>query len=138
MIKFYRVKGQLAVQAEWLLRGKFTGLKAYKGRYYALIRKPDKKLFIRAYIGCAWNFANKFPDFKWVLEPSLWHDIMHWLIAKGCISEDQNDLIDAEMAHVIRANAKWDWLGKARAWYIEKATNTVDQKEGEKRKVFTA
>jgi len=138
VIKFYKVKGQLAAQAEWRLRGKFKGLKEYKGRYYSLIQKADKKWYLKAYIGCAWDFATKFPDFKWVKEPSLWHDILSWLIEQGCISEGQNDLIDAEMAHVIRANAKWDWLGKLRAWYIEKGTNTYDSKAGNERKVFAA
>lgn len=138
MITYYRVKGQLTERVERRVPDKLQAhcKKAYRGRYYALQKRADG-WWVIAFAGCAWDFATKFPDFNWIKEPSLWHDIFHWLIAKGAISTQGNDVIDRILADDC-AERSPKILAPIRAYYIRKATNIVDQKPGEYREVFTA
>lgn len=105
----------------------------YEGLWYALVRRPDGWYLIGK-VGCAWDFATKFIAFDWVIEASLGHDILHWLIAKGILPEACNDLIDHELAEIAKVRGK---APRWRRWYIEKATNLVNEKAtGEDRKVY--
>lgn len=144
MIKFYKVKGQLAERAERRVPDILQKhcKKAFKGRYYALEIRDDGWWMV-AFAGCAVDWATKFPDFWWILEPSLWHDLGHWLIAKGCIATKANDIIDKILGQDVYEKSKTGGLyarlmASTRRRYIEKATNIVDQELGEERKVFEA
>lgn len=137
-MKYYKVKGQLAETEERRVPDILQPfcVQEFRNEFYALELRGDGWWEV-AYRGCAWDFATKFPDFKWIKEPSLWHDIHHWLIAKGCISLDANDVIDEVLGHDCAAKS-WPILAPIRAYYIRKGTNTVDQVLGEQRMVFTA
>lgn len=93
-------------QWEWKLVGDFKPLYEYDGKWYAL-QKRDDGWYIVAKIGCAWDGATFFPDFKWIMQASLGHDILLWLIAKGVIAESKNDLVDDEIKHIIKARTKF-------------------------------
>ncbi len=127
-------KYQLTEDITWRLQTKFKGIREYEGKYYRLFRR-DGHWYITAYAGCCWDGPTLFPDFEWIMFASLIHDILHWIIAKGCISERSNDAIDAELAGIIRIQPYR--FAKIRAWYIEKATNTVDQKLGQVKKIHS-
>lgn len=139
MIEYYKVKGQLVVPWEWRLVGDFKCI-PYRGRYYSLLYKSDAKdagWYIQGHTGCGWDFATKFPDFDWIKEASLGHDILHWLIAKGVIPESQNDMIDEELVHIMAARYKhFPGMLWVRKKYIRFAINTMDQRQGEKRVTF--
>ncbi len=91
---------------EWKLVGDFEPVSEYDGKWYAL-QKRDDGWYIVAKIGCAWDGATFFPDFKWIMQGSLGHDVLLWLIAKGIISESKNDLADKEIFHIIMSRAKF-------------------------------
>tara|TARA_R110000772_G_scaffold217958_1_gene328554 strand:- start:548 stop:958 length:411 start_codon:yes stop_codon:yes gene_type:complete len=92
---------------------------------------------IRILAGCCWDGPTWFPDFKWMMKPSLIHDVLHWLIAQGVIPESDNDKIDAELALWIKeGKGKDSKLFNFRAWYVRKATNMVNQKAGDIKKRY--
>lgn len=138
MIKFRKgFKYQLVDPWEWTLRHNFHIDHDYYNRYWWISKSEHK---IGAFAGCAWNGADFFPDFDWILEGSLCHDILHWSIAIGIIPEYQNDLIDSELESVIcRYGDKRipGWLLRFRGWYVKKATNLVDQIKGDETPVIT-
>lgn len=144
MISFKRgYKYQLAAPWRWKLVGDFEIVSDYRNRYYWISKERRE---IGAYTGCAWDGATWFPDFNWIIEGSLGHDLLHWMIAKGIIPENQNDLIDRELQEIIQARAPLPKLLpksvavrllKARAWYVRKGTNLVDQKLGDEKPVIT-
>lgn len=125
-------KYQLVENITWRLRVKFKNITPYSGRYYRLFYF-DGHWHITAYLSCCWDGPTNFPDFKWMMFASLIHDILHWLIAKGHISTRSNDAIDAELAGIVRIQPHR--FANFRAWYIEKATNTVDQKLGQEKTI---
>lgn len=143
MITFRRgFKYQLEADWHWKLKGDFTIARNYHNRYYWV--STDGHL--GAFAGCAWDGATFFPDYRWILEGSLGHDLLHWLIAKGIIPESQNDLIDKELAEIIKARAPLPRLLPmpvaikllhARAWMVRKGTNLVNQKSGDVRPLIT-
>lgn len=114
------------------LHNKFT-IKpgGYKNQYYSI--SEDGVLV--AYRGCCWDGATWFPDFEWMMIPSLIHDILHWLIAKGVIPESENDLIDKELVSWVAPNSNRLKVLAARR-LIKRATNLVDQRVGQEKKVY--
>jgi len=139
MIRFKSgFKYQLENNWRWHLKEEFTIKRDFKNDYYGITRDG----WLYAYKGCAWDGATLFPDFDWIMEGSLGHDILHWLIEKGIIPELENDLIDKELEHIIKVRGKvprfgGKWLLNMRAWYVRKATNLVDQKYGVGKKIQT-
>lgn len=137
-MKYYKVKAQLA---EAVTRRVPEVLQQYcrfdyENQYYSLKFHGEVGWYYTAKEGCAYDFATKFPDFKWIKVPSLWHDIGHWLIAKGAIAIEANDVIDEVLGDDCeRRSPRW-LVGPARNYIIRKGTNTVDQRLGEKRKIY--
>jgi len=127
-------KYQVATRITWRLRCDFKPLKIHTTPYYSLYNR-DGQWYITVFVGCCWDGPTWFPDFKWTMLASLIHDVLHWLLAAGAISTSSNDLIDAELAGIIRMDTA-PFAG-FRAWYMERATNTVDQKAGQVKKIFT-
>lgn len=119
---------------QWKLVENFTPIGTFDNHWYALEKWGDSWWLV-AKPGCAWDGATWFPDFDWIMQASLGHDILHWLIAKGVIPEYQNDMIDTEMTHIIDQRAKrpglmGDQMIALRKFYIERAVNKVDQLAG--------
>jgi hypothetical protein len=124
----------LAEPATHKLHENITIRHAYENEFFSV--DPETRV-VTAKRWCAWDGATSFPDFKWILEGSLWHDILHWLIAKGVIPEEENDLIDKELAHIIKELGGPSARGKIkeillsfRARYVQLGTNTADEKVG--------
>ena len=134
-------KYQLESTVRWKLVNKFTIKKEFKSRYYSL-RKIDGAWWLIIHAQAAWDGATMYPDCKWLMPASLIHDYLHHVIAKGIIPESQNDLIDAELAEVIKVtHYKKSWFDKImdrfRPWYVEKATNLVNEKVNPGKPVHT-
>ena len=135
MIIFYKdINYMLAEPAVHQIHTPLTILHDYENEWYA-VRRDSRTLVAKRF--CGWDGATKFPDFNWILEGSLWHDILHWLIAKGVIPESENDLIDQELAYIIRKcggpkarGRTTDMLLKARSKYVQIATGLANEKEG--------
>lgn len=104
----------------------------YHGRWYSLEQRHDG-WYIAAHIGCMWDYATGWLNFQWLIEASLGHDILHWIIKRGILPERCNDLIDRELAEIARVRGEAPgW----RQWYIRKATNLCNQNtDGKGRKV---
>lgn len=109
---------------EWKLTQDYEITQEFHGRYYSLVNRLGD-WWIIAHVDCMWDFATWFPDFKWIIEASLGHDIAHWLIKRGIISERNNDTIDKEMAEIARVRGK---ANKFQCWLLIKGTNLVNQK----------
>lgn len=138
MIKYYKVKGQLS---ESITRRVPEILQQYcirdfENDFYKLQRLGND-WYETAKKGCGWDFATKFPDFKWIKEPSLWHDIHSWLIEQGVIAVEANDVIDQVLADDCRKKSN-PLMALIRAYYIRKGTNTYDSSMGHQRKVYRA
>lgn len=125
-------KYQLEKDFRVKLHNNFEISEAYSCDYYSIT--PDG--WLTAYKGCCWDGPTWFPDFRWMMKPSLIHDCLHWLIAKGVIGEWANDLIDSELAYWIEKQKGNSLLYKIRARYVKRATMKVDQKKGETKKVY--
>ena len=137
MIQFKRgYKYQLVRPWKWKVQSDLTILSDFRNRYYWASAKRRE---IGAYVGCAWDGATWFPDFDWIIEGSLGHDIFHWLIAKGIVPESDNPLIDRELAAIIRERGGDvpEWLINFRASYVRRATGFVDQKQGDEKPIIT-
>lgn len=57
--------------------------------------------YVIAWKGCTWDGATMYPDYKWMLAPSLRHDLILYGIARGVISEVYNDVADLELRYAI-------------------------------------
>ena len=133
-MKLFYTKGwkyQVDEDFEFQLHHNFGIKQTYDNGYY----RVDPSGLVKVYRGCCWDGATFFLDTKWMMKPSLIHDILHWLIAAGVIGEWANDLIDMELDHWIRKNKGWSWLYRFRGGYIRLATNQVNQKKGKVKKV---
>lgn len=108
--------------------------------YYSFVQglygNPNK-WYIIAWPGCAWDGASKYPDYKWMMAPSLRHDILHWAIKRGIIDTIYNDVIDLELYQAIltgeepipwRQGGNSKTVRKVRAKIICRATHTADEK----------
>lgn len=88
--------------------------------------------------GYAWNGADCFPDFDWIMEGSAVHDCLLQLIALGIIPESENNKIDNELGHVVR-DAKvlpkvgGEGLLKFRSAYVARATRLMKTRKGDLR-----
>lgn len=122
-------KYQLCDDIEIQLKTPITITKYFGNRYYQAY--PAGK--IRILGGCCWDGPTWFPDFEWMMKPSLIHDVLHWLIANGTIPEEQNDLIDEELGLWIQENKGMPRLFKFRGWYVKTATHLCNQKAGEQK-----
>lgn len=105
--------------------------------YYSVMKNSRGKWCVIAYIGCTWDGATKYPDFLWMMFPSLVHDILHWLIKRGVIHVRYNDVIDLELEQmIIHGGQPIPWyqggnsntVRRIRAKLILRATNTADEK----------
>lgn len=118
----------------WKLSEDIVCTQEFHGDWYSLIQKDDG-WYVIAHIGCCWDFATGWFDWDWLKEASLGHDILHWLIKRGVISERYNRAIDNELMYIAQDRGTAFGL-KPRSWMIKTATNLVDQKrDGEGRKV---
>jgi hypothetical protein len=113
---------------------------SYDGKFYG-VDKDQRVLWAKA--GFAWDGATSFPDFNWILEASLWHDVLHLLIAQGGIPTSENNKIDEELARAIRLlgghesdGRVADIMLKLRSGYVRRATNLVHQKVVQARPVY--
>lgn len=111
---------------EWKLSENIQCTQEYRGKWYSLIKRDDG-WYIIGHEGCAWDFATGWFDWDWLKEASLGHDILHWLIKRGVLSETNNDAIDNELMLIARHRGKAFGL-KPRSWLIRKGTNLLDQK----------
>lgn len=127
-------KYQLDEDITFKLHYDYSVKEPYSCQYYSI--DTDNNLTI--YRGCCWDGPTWFPDFKWMMRPSLIHDVLHWLIAKGVIHEVYNDLIDMELEHWIKKNKGMPRLYRFRGWYVRVATNRVNQRKGQIKKVYEA
>ena len=125
-------KYQVVSDLTWKILTPMKFVKPTHNRYYRLWN-DGVDWYITIYCGCCWDGPTWFPDFEWMMFASLIHDVLHWLIAQGCIDETDNDAIDAELACIIRVQ-KCRFVG-LRSWYVERATNRVNQRAGEEKKV---
>jgi hypothetical protein len=134
------IKYQIYEYAEYALQTDLEITRSFVGRFYG-VNKDTRTLYVNA--GFAWDGATHFPDFNWILEASLWHDVLHLLIAKGVIPTTENNKIDLELAYAIRrlggpeSRGKLaDTLLKIRSKYVQKATNLVHQEVTVARPVY--
>ena len=141
MIEFQTdIKYQLTAYSEYYLQTDVQIEYDYVTPWYG-VDKRNRMLW--ANVGMAWDGATLFPDFDWILEASLWHDILHYLIGQGAIREDQNHAIDRELARAIQLlggpesrGRVADTLLKIRAGYVRRATHLAKQKHGEVRPIY--
>lgn len=142
MIRFQTgIKYQLYEDSKYDLQ--VTGLlinRSFASRFYG-VDKDNRVIWAKA--GFAWDGATMFPDFDWILEASLWHDVLHLLIAQGVIPTSENNKIDEELARAIRLLGGDESRGriadvmlKLRSGYVRRATNMVHQKVVEPRPVY--
>lgn len=140
MIRFKKgYKYQLVEKWRWKLRNNIPINHDFCNRYYWISKEKRE---IGAFAGCAWDGASGgFPDFDFIMEGSLGHDVLHWCIEQGAIPDDKrtNDLIDRELEAIIQeCGVKAPkWLMRFRGWYVRKATNLVDAKLGKSKPVIT-
>ena len=109
-------------------------LTEYDCQWYA-IRKINGLWYLYVKPGCGWDGASMYFDYRWIMYPSLVHDILHWLIAKGVLPEEANDLIDKELGDCIRYSKepiKWIHGGNIsrplRASLVVAGTKLIDEK----------
>jgi hypothetical protein len=128
------IKYLVAKDVSRVIGSGITILRDFDCEYYSIVKKTRVMTIKR---GCVTDGATNFPDTDWILEGSFWHDVLHWLIAQGVIPENENDLIDKELAHIIRLEGGkkgGGWLSKkllkARSKYVELATHLSDEKKG--------
>jgi hypothetical protein len=109
----------------------------YYNRFFAIERGPGGGV-VTAFPGCGWDGATWFPDFKWVMLPSLKHDILHWGIAEGVIPTSQNAAIDREIEASIRHEAPSPWTANAAVWgrIVRRGTNLAAQERGPSRPIY--
>jgi len=134
------IKYQITEYAEYYLQTDLPIEYSFSTAWYG-VDKANRRLWANP--GMAWDGATMFPDFNWILESSLWHDILHFLIAKGAIREDQNHAIDRELARAIQLlggpesrGRIADTLLKIRSGYVRRATHLADQKYGQVRPIY--
>ena len=137
MIEYQQdIKYQMHADATWRL---VTGINinySIDCGWYGVV-KESGIIFVRK--GFAWDGATMFPDFRWILEGSLWHDVLHLLIAKGAIPESENDNIDRELSAIIRicgGRYQQSWLSRIRGWYVKMFTRLVHQQVTQARPVY--
>lgn len=133
------LKYQLTKPWVWKLRGNFHVLNFYNGRYYYL-KKLGNHWYIGAHVGCGWDGATLYPDYDYMKEPSLGHDIILWLIAKGCIAEEDNNLADIELFHlVLGCNPNFKYgkiILRSFAWKVRLGTHLANTKLGDNKKIY--
>ena len=103
--------------------------------YYGVVEDDTGQWFLVFFPGCCWNGATLYFDWRFMQYPSLVHDGLHWLIARGIIDEKYNDIIDMELGYLVRISnqkIKW-WQGGEltrviRAKMVEHATHLVNEK----------
>lgn len=127
-------KYQVQQPWRWQLQARVTILKNFDNGYHWATTDG----IIGAYVGCGWDGATGFPDYDWIMEASLGHDILHWLIADGVIPESQNNRIDQELENIILARAPIPRFGgmtllKYHARKVRRATNLVSEKRHQRK-----
>lgn len=93
------------------------------------------------YTGCGYDGPSGPLVFDWdyLMPGSFVHDVGHWCLGLGVLPESSNDALDRELAGIVRrGQAKIPWfLGgepsrPARAWVVERGTNLVNGKLGDR------
>lgn len=108
--------------------------------WYSIVERDDG-CYLIVYGGCAWDGATLYPDYAWMIVPSLVHDVLLYLVARGVIDERYNDVIDSELYWAIidgkepipllqGGNSKF--VRKLRAKIVLRGVNTADTKNQSK------
>ena len=105
------------------ITNEFTG----KGGYWGLVNNGEGQWWLYGKRGLKWDGASWYPDYDYMIMPSLKHDCLHWGIRYGVIPERSNNLIDKELGETIRRQEHRFWLRNWRAWKVERATRLVDE-----------
>lgn len=131
------LKYRLVAPVFYMLQEKyeFTGEFKHPQSYYQLLKDDTGRWWIIAHVGCCWDGPTKYWDYEWMMHPSLIHDILHWLIGWGVLSEEHNDTIDRELELLIlnsKAKIPW-WQGgnmskPLRARMVRRATGLANEK----------
>jgi len=131
----YRVEGGFAYK----LQCQYSSIIEYVGAWFSIL-SVNGEWWLLVEDRYAWNGANRFPDFDWIMAQSCIHDALHEAIDIGVIGTEDNDTIDRELDLAIQGNPATRASKKAllafRGWYVRKATNTADQKQGEGVKIY--
>lgn len=93
------------------------------------VNKESRLLLLKP--GYAYNGADCFPDFDWVMTAAAGHDGLLQLIALGIIPESENDLVDKEFSLWVRGFPGAQTLMALRSWYVRKGTNLAQTRLGE-------
>jgi hypothetical protein len=139
-LDYRRVKWQVTVTFVHKLRYSYGLTEDYShpDGWYSVIKGDDGEWYLIAHIGCAWDGATLYPDYAWMIIPSLIHDILHWLIKRGVIHEIYNDVIDMELQlAIIHGKEPIPWrqggnsklVRRIRAKIILLGTHTADEKK---------
>ena len=132
-------KHQLYQDWEWDLSKELSALciAPFHGRYYKLFCHNEKENLWRivAYEGCAWDGVTMFPDWIYLFEGSMAHDILLWLIEQEVLLENANREVDREFGRVILARAPIPkiggyWTLKTIAKMATAMTHLVKSKKG--------
>lgn len=103
--------------------------------YYGVRLDQDGNVWLWTRPGFQWDGASMYPDYVYMLFPSLVHDCLHWMIMHGLISTKYNDLIDKELGDCVRFGTTpipWYKGGnltrRFQAFKVERATHLCNQK----------
>lgn len=125
---WHKLHNQFYLIEDWTAPSGYYGIKIHADGSAWLWTKP----------GFQWDGASLYPDFDYMLFPSMIHDCLHWMIMHGVIDEHMNDLIDKELGDCVRYGKTpipWykggEYTRKYQAWKVEKATHTVNQRRFE-------
>jgi|GEM_PF-5394460 len=133
-----RVKHQVTVEFVYKLEYEYGLVEDFHHPlgYYSVVWWKGS-WYVIAHIGCAWDGATLYPDYAWMMVPSLVHDILLWLTGRGIIREIYNDVIDLELyLAIINGKEPIPWrqggnskiVRKIRASIVLRGVNTADTK----------
>lgn len=113
----------------------------YYGNFWAIFTDDSGNWWLAGYTGCGYDGPSGPLVFDWdyLMPGSFIHDAGHWCIRLGILPESANDMIDKELAGVVRrgrASIPWFLGGEKtralRALVVEKGTNLVNGKFNER------
>lgn len=141
MIRYQKdIKYQVYEDTEYELQSDIIITKNFTHRFYG-VNKDSRTIWVKA--GFAWDGATMFPDFNWIFEGALWHDVLHLLISKGAIPTSENNKIDNELALAVKKFGRptdSGWLSrtmlKFRGSYVKRFTGFVHQSVTQARPVY--
>lgn len=119
---FYRIREPLPFRKEYF--GNFWAIYTHRNDWWCT-----------GYTGCGYDGPSGPLVFDWdyLMPGSFVHDVGHWCIRLGILPESANDMIDKELAGMVRrGKAKIPWFiggertRPSRAFIVEKGTNLVN------------